>query len=275
MAPWNRQKKDKLRYLEVLAEAYPMPLSHTELAAKAGVSKPAVTKAKESLRDLCDLRELTYDRFVLRDDPKGAGSIVESYYNNGRIVKFLSSKYFVFLVKKAGIHKEMSKAWPTYGAIFEKADTDLMIEYAMSNLALLSEIRFTTKLKSPNVLLQLRNLESLEPTFRKMRLPIKDEESLARFLRLRDKWFVLLNQEISKFACSLGILRELPESGRGDYEEVYKKTIEYYLKRFFVSITADLAKSASPLIELKAEHYAIGQFYHTENLRQIAAKKSG
>lgn len=262
MVLWKGKKKDKLRYLQVLTEAYPNPLTHTELAAKAGVSKPAVTKAKETLRDVCDLRELTYDRFVLRGDPAGAGIIAQTYYNNGGITRFLGSRYVVFLVKKLGIHEELSKSWPAYGQVFDKADTDLMIEYVMSNLIFLEDIRLVAKkLGSPAFYLQVHGLERLEPAFKRVRLPIEDEASLNRFLVLRDKWFALLNRELSKAASTLSIMNTLSPRERETYARVYGQTIEYYLRQVFQMFSEDLAKSIDNAIRLPTQYGEIGSFY--------------
>jgi hypothetical protein len=240
----------------------PNPLTHTELAARAGVSKPAVTKAKETLRDVCDLRELTYDRFVLRDDAAGAGIVAQTYYNNGGITRFLGSRYVVFLVKKLGIHEELAKSWPAYGLVFDKADTDLMIEYVMSNLTFLEDIRLAAKkLGSPAFYLQVHGLERLEPAFKRVRLPIEDESSLNEFLILRDKWFALLNQELSKTASTLSIMQKLSPRERETYARVYSQTIEYYLRQVFQMFSEDLAKSIDSAIRLPPQYGEIGSFY--------------
>ena len=122
-------KRDELRYLEALVESYPEPMSHTELAARVGVTKPAITRAKDKLMPMVDLRQLAYDKFVLKSDSEGFGKVAEAYFRSGRIAKFLTSKFVVLMIRQYKLHDEIAKFSPNYAAIFDKHSQHQFFQY--------------------------------------------------------------------------------------------------------------------------------------------------
>src|SRR6266571_6606751 len=57
------------RYITILANKYPNPVTYRELASKARVSKAAISKVRDRLQSICDVKTLAYRRkLVLRTD---------------------------------------------------------------------------------------------------------------------------------------------------------------------------------------------------------------
>src|SRR5438552_7132213 len=229
-------KKDgELRYIEVLAEAYPGPISHTELAEEVGVSKAAVTKAKRKLREYCDLRELAYDKFVLKDDSANFGQLARLYFSKGKIVKLATSNFTISVLKRLNVHNKISEKWRAYGEIFEKDDTNLFMEIVIRNLSAARELeRITKKVNDEEMQMMLHSMElmqQLRPILEKLELRIKDEGVMLRYLVFRDKVFALAMHELSPIVEQMEILKRLDGELKEVYKKVYLNTLDFYLRQ--------------------------------------------
>src|SRR5208282_60005 len=199
-------------------------------------SKTAVTKAKGKLVPMVDLQQLAFDKFVLRSDSDGVGKVAAAYFRSGRIGKFLTSKFLVAMVRAMNVHDEIAKISPNYAAIFNRHDTEFMVEILTRNLSVLGEIGFTAeemRKRPQHFLVQVSNLRNFNPVPKELDLKIGNDKSLIRILELRDKWFAFLSRELGDQALKMGILSELSEKERQTHVQVYLNTIDYYLRRLF------------------------------------------
>ncbi len=272
------KRNGELRYIEALTESYPEPISHTELATRVGVSKAAVTKAKDKLMGVCDLSELVYDKFVLKDDMENLKRVGELFFLRGRFFKFLTSGYTLFILKRLNIHDKIAESWPSYGEIFEKGDTDFMMEIVMRNLSVAKEIQQITRRvgnREERLYLQsMQTLKQLDPIMKKIELHIKDKKVLIRFLVLRDKWFSLFMHELSNLVQIMEILKELSDDEKKVFIDVYIKTLDFYLGRSFKALSHQLAeKAAEGGVKFGEEYHVIGRFYR--NSRRKVAQPIG
>lgn len=259
-------REGEIRYIEVLIDSYPDPISHTELAVRARVSKAAITKAKDKLKNVCDLNELVYDKFVLKDDTNNIQKLGKLFFWKDKISKFITSRYTLSILKRLNIHERIAKEWPAYGQIFDKDDTDFMMEILVRNLSAAKEIRqITEKISNQRELLYLHSMkvfEQLEPVMKKVQLHIKDGKTLVQFLELRDKWFALIMYELSKVIGQIEILKNLGDNDKKTFESVYVKTADFYLRKILNEWSQQFRKVAAEHgVDFKEEYYEIGSFY--------------
>jgi hypothetical protein len=272
------KNEGELKYIEALAEAYPEPISHTDLAKSAGVSKPAVTKAKEKLREYCDLRELAYDKFVLRADAHNFWELFRLYLKSGKIVKLITSKFTISILKRINVHAKIAAQWPAYGEIFEKDDTDLIMEIAIRNLSAARELeRITRQVQDEEAQIMLHGIELLQqiqPVLEKLEFRIKDERTVIRYLVLRDKVFALATYEFSRFVETMEIMKELSPKLKQAYQVVYVNTFQFYLKRFLGIWTLVIVNDAKANgVDVREELCEVGALYQrrSDKTSQTAA----
>ena len=259
--------KPIMRYIEVLISEYPNTLSSKELAEKAGVSRAAVSKQKRRIRSLCKIDELVYNtRMVLKSDFGTFAKIAVSFLFQGKPAKFLSSPYTIGMIGRIKVHDEISKSIEEYSRHFTEQDTENMILIALrslGNLKLLNEI--PTKVSDPHqraILLSFQYAQALEDFLNDLDLPLDNNKDLELILTLRDKLFYLAKDVCRRLVRNASILTSLSDDEKKRYLEVYFKTIDFYLRKFFDSGTGRIKQIAEKKeILFKSAYAKVGCFY--------------
>lgn len=251
-----------LPYLSVLLEQYPNPVRAVELARRTARTKAAVTKVRERLLEACDANEMAFERgFRLSATFDVFVTLLVAYAANGKQREYLSSKFASSFLKSDKIHSMLVSTFPKYDQYFNRGETNFLIDKI---LEILSNIE-------PHVLKQLAKAivrsskEEMEFAFVKvlsiissdLRFSIRDERELSLAFSVRDKLFFLIRDFLWTMIESLDILGAVGQDKRSYYLEVYKHTIDHYLRRIFESLSEPIinaAKISSVKVDAKASN---------------------
>jgi hypothetical protein len=230
--PSKKDPETLWRYLQVLVEAFPSPLTQEKLATKAGVSLSAVSKVKINLRGFCDVYSLLDRRFVLKKDLNTFTELFLLFLGLGKRLTILRAAYAKAVIDYEDVHRYITEKAPFYAQYFDTEDTAVMLEVLFHNLGHLSiGPSKLTCLSLPSFLNEV--LFELVSNFE---LPPLDKNGFLRLLELRDRFHVLIMQLVNDELGGLSIFDQVAdESQRRLYYTVYTKTIEHYLQKFFAS----------------------------------------
>lgn len=236
-------------YLTVLTEEYPNPIRASVLAQKTSRSKAAVTKVRERLLQVCDVREMamgtgfrlvpTFDAFL---------SLFLVFSANGEERKFLGSRYASLFLKGDQIHKALATHIPRYSDYFTDEETSFMMDKVLEvisdvnpgNLRQFAKSIIKGSTDDAGYILS----RSIPNLLRDLKLTIKDEYELRLAISVRDKLFLAVRDLVWSYVGGLSILRTVTASDREDYLRVYKHTIDYYLTRLFEALNTPIFEAA-------------------------------
>jgi hypothetical protein len=236
-------------YLNVLTEEYPNPIRASALAQKTSKSKAAVTKVKERLLQVCDVREMALGAgFRLLPTFDAFWNLFLVFSANGETRRFLGSRYAGLLLKGEQVHKALASHIRRYSDYLTNEETSFMMDKV---LEIVSSV-------SPNSLREFAksiikgSADDMGYTFsrfipnmlRDFKLTIKNEHELRLAISIRDKLFYLARDLAWSYIENLSILRTVNARDREDYLRVYKHTIDYYLTRLFEALNTSLFDAA-------------------------------
>jgi hypothetical protein len=253
-------------YIDVLVESYPEPISRKQLAERAGVSKPAVTKVSDRLLGLCDYNKLIFGKkLVLRTDGV-VTKLFLLYVSKLKPARILNSRYGLAVLRKIGIHSFISERFPEYGHYFDESDTETIVRILLHNLDRLKiedKIRASVEgVRNKAVSVSLNYVSAIAVLADQFDLPIKTKEDLAAVLRIRDKTFLLSKCVILNQIRKASIMNGLSAADKTKYMDVYSGTVDYYLKKIiavFTDFVEHVAQNRG--IEFKDYYRKIGCFY--------------
>lgn len=263
------------KYIEVLLDKFPVPITQTELAEEASVTKSAVSKIRERLVALCDINVLAYEKKLLLSSDSRVFSQLFFFLFFSRLKPeiILKSNYLKSIVKSWNIHEKLSKNLEglSYDKFFEKADTDKFIEIVLHNLSkirvqqkfLHSELR-KEKMNERGLLLRIfAYFPILEDPFSKIDLALFDEEEeMIHLLRLRDKVFQFIMHNSEKVLRNWEVLQSVEGKKKDVYLEAYLKAVEHYVRKYIDQFTSKVQEKAKMNgIAFEAEYSEIGSFY--------------
>lgn len=255
-----------LNYIDVLVESYPEPISRTQLAEKAGVSKAAVTKVGDRLFGLCNPDALIFSRkLILRTDSIFI-KILAVYFTKLRPARILKSRYGLAVLRKVGIHSKICEAFPEYFLYFDEYDTETMIKIILHNidkLRIKDQIKATIEgIQNKLLSISMTYIENFGILIEQFDLPLENDADLAAILRIRDKGFLLTKHIMLKQIRNADILLQLSDTDREKYLDVYSTTVDYYLKKVLTSFTNYIASMAQKKgVDFKEDYQKIGSFY--------------
>jgi hypothetical protein len=237
-------------YLAVLVEAYPEPVRATDLAERADKTKPAITKMRDRLMKVCDIKAMALEKgFILASSSDIFINLFLAFAANGRHQQFLSSKFVRTIIDSKNIHSMVIAKFPLYAKYFSQDDTNFIIHQAIavaSNMEpddLKILVRALSK-ERPNFT-DSDFLLRLQKVFDKLQFSIKNKDELYTALLLRDKLFFLIRDYLWSQMEAMEILKSLELPERDAYAKVYKHTIDFYLRRIFGSLTEPIKKAAA------------------------------
>jgi len=264
----NREKKIDVkalialdRYLTILLEAYPTPINATDLAYKARKSKPAISKIRDRLLQVCDVNSMLFKKgFVLSSETQSIQSLFLVFASTGRHRKFLSSKLVQNFISRKAIHPKIVRQYPLYDKYFNEDDTAFIFTKLLDAIARidpqdLEEILKTYVFASPS-LFSSHNLPDLSKVIAQIEFKFKDKKDLEKMFSIRDKFFLFSRESLWAYIHNMEILKTLAGSERSFYIKVYKHTLDFYLKKIFSQLNEPLVKAAQKL-SLKKEDFPI------------------
>ena len=243
-------------YLSVLVERYPSPIRSVDLAAKADRTKAAITKVRQRLLSVCDTRVMALDKgFVLKADFGTFVRLFMAFVSSGRRQEFLSSEYAREFLTSDEVYNALASYLPVYSRYFTKEETNFVISKVLEALALANEeglrefVKNIVKPARPDV---GRISESVIKILESLKLPVTDSQDLMYTFRIRDKLFFLVRDFLWEATGEMDILAAVRTDERETYIVVYKRTIDFYLRKVFEAVN-DMIKEAAGEAELTIE----------------------
>lgn len=267
--------KPLIRYLEVLVRQYPKPITQSELAHESKVTKSAVSKVRDNLLRLCDMRVLAFEKkMVLKTDSKTFGEIFNLFLIESKIDAFFTSSYAKGVIEKMKIHERLAKQLKSfsYSEYFNQEDTDWAANIVLRNISSFKFEGETFKLFTHAIkgyenrdltqfgpYVQLITKSAMNPDI----AVFENEEELIKTLKLRDKVYSFITDNISQFLESLEIIKNIKDpKKRSQYIEVYSETVTYILNKISEEVTQQIqAKCVMKKIPFLPEYSKIGAFF--------------
>lgn len=237
------------KYVSVLVDAYPEPIRATELAGRAGLSKPAVTKVRDRLMQLCNPKAMAFDKgFVLFEDEKVLGKLFQIFAANGRHRQFLQSKFVRAFIASRPIHSIILARFPLYKKYFNEQDTKFLVNLVMETASRLDPFDLQDLIKSiekkGSVISGYNISVNMQKVINDLQFSIRNEEELHMILQLRDKCFFLIRDYLWAAIESMKMLKQLESEDRSAYVSVYKHTADFYLRELFQSFNDPIISAA-------------------------------
>ena len=253
-----------LKYISVLVDTYPKPITRAELAEKSGVSKAAVTKQNERLYEFSNKNEFAFRGLVLNEKGDVPGKIAWMFITNKRFSRFVKSRYFRAIIQSAQIHEKLTESYPAYGDYFVSSDTAFMIQTVLVKAMVLDHFQhFGQRVTNPDdqaFMWSMSFIRLIPKAMESIDLEVRDKEDLLRWLTLRDKWYFFIEHLIFEGIRSLEILREVDDPG--SFIRVYEATVKFYLGKAFDAVTQYFeARAKIASVEFKPENRRLGRFY--------------
>jgi hypothetical protein len=264
------------RYIEVLLDKFPVPITQTELAEEASVTKSAVSKIRERLVAICDINTLAYEKRLLLSTNSRIFTQLFFFlvFNRLKPEIILKSRYLKLIVKSWDIHGKLSKGLEelSYNEFFEEVDTDKFVEIALYNLSRIraqqklpnNELRKKKKMDELGLLLRIyAYFPIIKDPFSEIDLALfNDEEEMIHLLRLRDKIFRFVMHNSEKVLRNWEVLRNVDEEKKDVYLEAYLKAVEHYVRKYIDQFTSKVQEKAEMKgIGFEVKYSEIGSFY--------------
>jgi hypothetical protein len=254
-----------VKYIDVLIESFPKPITRKDLAKKTDVSTAAITKVGDRLLKLCDRNVLVFDRRLILLKDETYWKLFSVYFFRQRLPQFILSNYGLEIIRLFDIHGKISAQVKEYPEYFTEKDTETMIRlflHNVKNLKVLNE--FKANMVDPQLrvmLLSMNYATALGNLLQRFDLPIETSEDLTNILTIRDKVFHFSKHMIIKRLKEASIMSTLSETEKENYLEVYTGTVDFYLKRLlniFTDLIAKVAKRKN--LEFKEEYKTIDNY---------------
>lgn len=194
-----------IRYLWALIDSYPNPINQSELADITGVSRSAITRIKNILNKICDLKSLAYERkLVLKNDFQNRMVLFTYFMWFGKPEDFklyISSKYFIEALIESNTYDKIVELYPDYkiNEYYTKEDFQWFIHFFINKFiasepTIENEIIIIAKFKENDIMQQIIwknmpiNMQFLYSVLYDYSLQfLNKEEDFIKLLELRDK----------------------------------------------------------------------------------------
>jgi hypothetical protein len=263
------------KYIEVLLNKFPNSITQTELAKESLVTKPAISKIRDKLVPLCDLKVLGYKKkLLLSSDSETLFKLIFFFFSRMKLHVILGSNYLKFLIKKMNIHEELSKSLEnlSYTDFFDEQDTNIFLKILLFNLPKIKPPRFVidsdlskSKLDEEGLMVRFiayfRNLDDIKSNFEIF--VFDNEDELINLLRLRDKTYYFVRHNLEKALQNWEVVVEIKnEDKKNVYIEAYLTAIDYYALKIVNQLTEIMVTSAENKgVDFKKQYYAVGSLF--------------
>ncbi len=243
------------RYLWILIDSYPSPINQAEIASRTMVSRSAVTRIRDTLIKLCDLKSLAWQRkLILKNDIDTRMILLTGFLWNGNVSdlkRYLGSHYFMEMVLDADLYSKITESYPqyTFDLYFSKGDftwlkkisIDKMLNYQTEmddNVFIGFNIEQEDMVQQIVIQNLPQNFKFIMNGFLDSSLKfLKEETDFIKLLVLRDKIHLFLRENEEVYSGLLGDFVEwIDEEGDGNQKVEESTTI------LFLAISKKLLK---------------------------------
>jgi hypothetical protein len=236
-------------YLTVLVREYPRPIRPVELANKTQHTKAAVSKLRVKLLKLCDERTMALDRgFLLKSDFPVLANLFQVFALTGKHREFLSSQYVKELFESERFHSMISAMFPLYARYFRVDDTSFLTDKILNITANVDpdELRRIIRLLSggPTKIIAFALGMSFSKILERVHFSINSQEELMKVIILRDKLFYLVKDFLWSRLDTMRIFKTMDMEKKQKYHEVYKNSVDFYLRQYFELTTEPIKQAA-------------------------------
>jgi hypothetical protein len=213
-----------IKYIQVLVDSYPRPITQSELARRSSVTKSAVSKTRDALLELCDINTLAFKKkLVLKSDFETFIGIFHIYFLQSKTEGFFESEYARKVLNLAQIYAKLSEGLKefSFAKYFSKADIEWAIELVLQNISLFQIQRETIsiiaaalsdKTVDENLDEVIPYIQLMAKLFTNFEINVKNEEELKKTIILRNKAYLFAKDNVAKGISKLDIIKEIPES---------------------------------------------------------------
>ena len=261
------------KYLLILVESYPHPIRANVLAEKTSHSKAAISKIRDRLMKICDPDLMAFEKgFVLSQNFNLIPSIFIVLLANGNHKKFLTSRFFRTFVSSQKVHDKIAEIFKPYGERFTPDETGFLIQKIVESVERLpsSDFEFLLRVltsRKPSTVAELAALQNVGKTIKKLEFTFKNNEEFTKTVVLRDKFFFLIRDLLWVRIEEMKVLTNLDKKTKTMYKNVYKTTIDYYLRDIFSNLNEPLISAGKNFAKDVEGQIAIGSSHFLEDER--------
>jgi len=274
------------KYVEVLVDQYPVSMTQTELAQKSGVTKSAISKVRNRLLELCDMRVVAFERkMVLRSDFETFERIFHHYFLRLRAERLFESKYAKHVLNEMQIYEKLSKSLErfSFSKYFDKEDVNWAINLVLQNVSSfqIQKDTFSVIASALGSEIESRELSEVIPYIQLVtrlltdfQVVLETEVDLNRTLLLRDKLYFFVKNNLSKVLVELDVVNEIEdEEEKKAREELLSVIALHYLNKAIKQITQHIQKESKRKgIQFLKEYGEIGTFFHNQRAGNLVGK---
>lgn len=262
------------RYIEVLLGKFPRPITQKELAHETSVTKSAISKIRDRIVLLCDVKILGYEKkLLLSSKTETFTKLLLFFFSRLKPQVFLKSNYLKSVVKRWNIHEKLTRHLTNlcYSDFFDEDDTNKIVELILFNLSTIippqnfnyHEIK-KSKMDVGLLMRFFAYFPVLDNLFSNFDMAIfDDEKELEDLLRLRDKTFYFVLHNSKKALQNWEVVTDIREEDKKKvYVEAYLKVIDYYARKYANDFTSKAATKAQQKgIDFKSKFFKIGVLF--------------
>lgn len=266
--------KPLLKYVEVLIDEYPDPISQTELATKSSVTKSAVSKIVDRLKPFCSMKILAFDRkLMLKTDTETFLRLLFLFVSEMDFQRFLGASYTQHFIERLRIHNKLVGIENLeYRKYFDEEDTNLIIKILLSNICsyqIKEELRgrFKSVFKADredSVLQVFPFIQIFSEIVSNFSLGVfETEEELRNIVLLRDKIQAFIRSIARKTLSEWEVVKRIEDTQKKKtYFDAYMEAVDYFLNSELTKITDRIRKAAEEKGMTFHKSYAkIGELY--------------
>lgn len=269
------------KYIQALVDAYPIPITQSELARRSSVTKSAVSKTRDTLLELCDMHTIAYKkRLVLKSDFDTFAKIFHIYFLQSKTEELFRSKYSETVLNPTQIYDRLSQGLKDFSftKYFNKQDVNWAINLILQNISsfhiqkdAVSVIAATlsNKFEDEDLSEIIPYIQLVAKLFTNFEINIKNEEELKRTLILRDKIYFFVKNNIAKIISKFDVIKEIEDSEEKSAGiKLLSKIAESIMNKTSNEITEYLRQQAKAKeIPFLKEYKEIGTFFRVSGGR--------
>ena len=245
------------RYIEVLVNEYPLPITQSELAKKSSVTKSAVSKIRDRLLELCDMRVIAYEKkMVLKSDLETFAQIFHLYFRQSKAQKLFKTKYTKGVLDEVRIYEELAKNLEafSFSKYFNKDDIHWAINLVLQNVSSF-QIRKDTfsaiasvigsEIEDEDLLEIVPYIQLATKLLTNFEITLENEKELKKTLFLRDKTYFFIKNNLSKILADLEVVKEIEDSEERQARiNLLYLIAEHYMNKIFKQVTEHIQQQS-------------------------------
>lgn len=268
--------KSLSRYIEVLVDQYPVPITQSRLAEKSAVTKSAISKVRDRLLELCDMRVIAYERkMVLKSDFETFAKIFHLYFLQSKTPRLFKSKYAKNVLNEMQIYEKLAKNLEnfSFSKYFDKEDVNWAVNLILQNVSSfeIQKDTFSVIASAISSEIENRDLSEIVPYIQlvtklltNFEIILENEAELKKTLLLRDKFYFFVKNNLNKMLDELEVIKEIKDDEeRKARKELLAVISLHYLNKTAKQITQHIQKkSREKGIRFLKKYSEIGAFFH-------------